>query len=164
MNTDLFQPLSIGRKIEKIRKLRDISQETLATRLNMTRQGISKLERSETIDDEKLDQVAEALGVTANAIKDFNQEAAINNNFYDQNNSVINYQVNNPLDFAMSIVEENKRLYQQLIQSEKEKVEMLQKLLEKSNGSKISYCHLVYFLASIKWCIAGSALILLISA
>jgi transcriptional regulator with XRE-family HTH domain len=131
MNTDLFQPLSIGRKIEKIRKLRDISQETLATRLNMTRQGISKLERSETIDDEKLDQVAEALGVTANAIKDFNQEAAINNNFYDQNNSVINYQVNNPLDFAMSIVEENKRLYQQLIQSEKEKVEMLQKLLEK---------------------------------
>jgi transcriptional regulator with XRE-family HTH domain len=131
MNTDLFQPLTIGRKIEKIRKLRDISQETLATRLNMTRQGISKLERSENIDDDKLDQVAEALGVTANAIKEFNQEAAINNNFYDQNNSVINYQVNNPLDFAMSIVDENKRLYQQLIQSEKEKVEMLQKLLEK---------------------------------
>lgn len=131
MNTDLFQPLSIGRKIEKIRKLMDISQETLATRLNMTRQGISKLERSETIDDDKLEQVAEALRVTPNAIKDFNQEAAINNNFYDQNNSVINYQVNNPLDFAMSIVEENKLLYQQLIQSEKEKVEMLQKLLEK---------------------------------
>lgn len=97
----------------------------------MTRQGISKLEKSETIDDEKLEQVAEALGVTANAIKDFNQEAAINNNFFEQNNSVINYQVNNPLDFAMSIVQENKRLYQQLTQSEKEKVEMLQKLLEK---------------------------------
>jgi Predicted transcriptional regulators len=131
MNTDLFQPLSIGRKIEKIRKLRDISQEALANELGMTRQGISKLEKSETIDDEKLDQIAQALGVTANGIRDFNQEAALNNNFYEQNNSVINYQVNNPLDFAMSIVEENKRLYQQLLQSEREKVEMLQKLLEK---------------------------------
>lgn len=131
MNTDLFKPLSIGRKIEKIRKLRDISQEALARQLNMTRQGISKLEKSETIDEEKLDQIAEALGVTVGGIRDFNQEAALNNNFYDQNNSVINYQVNNPLDFAMSIVEENKSLYQQLIQSEKEKVEMLQKLLEK---------------------------------
>ncbi|WP_214226676.1 helix-turn-helix transcriptional regulator [Pedobacter sp. B4-66] len=131
MNTDLFKPLSIGRKIEKIRKLRDISQQALAKELGMTRQGISKLEKSETIEDEKLDQIALALGVTSEGIRDFNQEAALNNYFYEQNNSVINYQVNNPLDFCMSLVEENKSLYQQLVQSEREKVEMLQKMLSK---------------------------------
>jgi transcriptional regulator with XRE-family HTH domain len=130
MKTDLYKPLSIGRKIERIRKLRDISQETLAKEIGMTRQGISKIEQSESVDDDKLDQIAEALGVTTEGIKNFNEEAALYNIFYDQNNSVINYQVNNPLDVCMSLVEENKKLYQQLIQSEREKVEMLQKQLQ----------------------------------
>lgn len=131
MKTDLYKPLSIGKKIERIRKLRDISQDTLAKELGMTRQGISKIEQSENIDDEKLDQIASALGVTAEGIKHFSEETALYNVFYDQNNSVINFQTNNPIDVCMGLVEEIKKLYQQLIQTEREKVEILQKMLDK---------------------------------
>ena len=131
MKSDLFKPLSMGKKVERIRKLRDISQDTLARELGMTRQGISKIEQSENIDDDKLDQIASALGVTVEGIKQFSEENALYNVFYDQNNSVNNFQPNNPIDVCMGLVEEIKKLYQQLIQTEREKVELLQKLLDK---------------------------------
>jgi hypothetical protein len=37
----------------------------------------------------------------------------------------------NPLDKWAEAIEENKQLYERLLQSEKEKVELLQRLLEK---------------------------------
>ena len=131
MEHPIFTSPSIGRKIERLRKLKGWKQETLAKAIGVKHQTISKIENSDSIDDSKLEEIASALGVTAEDIKNFNEEAAFNNIFYDQNNSVINYQVNNPLDLCMSLVEENKKLYQQLVQSEREKVEILQKLLNK---------------------------------
>ncbi|MBT2561341.1 transcriptional regulator [Pedobacter sp. ISL-68] len=97
----------------------------------MTRQGLSKIEQSDHIDDEKLAVIAEALGVPVEAIRNYNEESVvINIQNMNDTSGVYNYNFN-PLDKCMELVEENKNLYNQLIQSEREKVEMLQKLLDK---------------------------------
>ncbi|WP_281230892.1 helix-turn-helix domain-containing protein [Flavobacterium gelatinilyticum] len=119
----------IGRKISRIRELRDMKQEALAQALGTNQQAISILENSETIDDEKLSQVAKALGVSAEAIKNFTEENMINyfNTFYD--NSVANG-INNPVNCTFNPLDKVVELYERMLQTEKEKVEYLEKLLK----------------------------------
>lgn len=127
----------IGRKISRIRELRDMKQEALVQALGISQQTISALENSETIDDDRLAEVAKALGVSVEALKNFSDEAAINyfNNFYDNsgNNGAFSHGpifTFNPLDKLMESIEENKKLYERLVQAEKDKVEFLEKILK----------------------------------
>lgn len=119
----------IGRKISRIRELRDMKQEALAQALGMSQQTVSAIENSETIEEEKLIEIAKALGVTAEAIKSFSEENMITyfNTFNDSQGNFGNFGNNscnfNPLD---KVVE----LYERLVQTEKEKVEYLEKLLK----------------------------------
>ena len=138
MEKALFTTGNMGRNIERIRKIVGMKQETLADAIGISRQTLSKLEQSEFIEDEKLGRIAEALGVELEALKNFDEERTINfvQNNYDGSNKDANYLFgsnNNcsvsPFEKVMELVEENKKLYQQLIQSEREKVEMLQKIL-----------------------------------
>jgi transcriptional regulator with XRE-family HTH domain len=122
--------LHIGRKIERIRTLRGIKQETLAAKLGITQAAVSKMEQSEKVSEDKLQQVADALGVTTEAIKNFDENATINNNIYDQNNTVINYQFN-PIDKLVEMFEENKKLYERMLESERKKSDLLESLLKK---------------------------------
>ena len=130
------KPYHIGRKISRIRELRDMKQEALAQALGTNQQAISAIENSETIDEEKLIEVAKALGVTVEAIKNFSEEGVINyfnsfneavNNSHFGNNNNCTF---NPLDKLMETVEENKNLYERLLQAEKDKIEYLEKLLK----------------------------------
>lgn len=128
----------IGRKISRIRELRDMKQEALAQALGTSQQTISALENSETIDEERLVEVAKALGVSVEALKNFSDEAAISffNNFYDNSGSHgTNFGTNNtcnfnPLDKLVEAYEENKKLYERLVQAEKDKVEFLEKIVK----------------------------------
>lgn len=74
-----------GRKIERVRKLRGWTQSELATKLKVSKQAVSKLEQSENIGDEKLAEVANALGVTFEGLRDFSEEKVLynTNNFYE---------------------------------------------------------------------------------
>ena len=124
----LTKPNHIGRKISRIRELRDMKQEALAQALGTNQQAISAIENSETIDEEKLKAIAEVLGVSVEGIKNFSEEAVLNiigNTLND--GSVINgnaYNCNfNPLD---KVIE----LYERLVLAEKEKVEYLEKLFK----------------------------------
>lgn len=126
----LTKPNHIGRKISRIRELRDMKQEALAYALGMSQQSISIIENSETVDEEKLKAIAEVLGVSAEGIKNFSEEAVLNNiqNNYEgsviNSGPVVNHNCNfNPLD---KVVE----LYERLVQAEKDKVEYLEKLLK----------------------------------
>jgi transcriptional regulator with XRE-family HTH domain len=120
--------LNLGRKISKIRELRGIKQEALATLLGVSQQAISKIEQSDEVEDLALEKIAQALGVTSEGIKNFNEEAVFNiigNNYHD-NSSSVQYQCTfNPIDKLIEVYEENKKLYEQLLQSEREKVELL---------------------------------------
>jgi transcriptional regulator with XRE-family HTH domain len=124
----LTKPNHIGRKISRIRELRDMKQEALAQALGTSQQTVSAIENSETIDEAKLEEIAKILGVSVEGIKNFSEEAVLNiigNTLND--GSVINgnaYNCNfNPLD---KVVE----LYERLVQAEKDKVEYLEKLLK----------------------------------
>jgi len=125
----LTKPNHIGRKISRIRELRDMKQEALAQALGTNQQAISAIENSETIDEEKLKAIAEVLGVSVEGIKNFSEEAVLNiigNTYHD--NGIVNAGMNynctfNPLD---KVVE----LYERLVLAEKEKVEYLEKLFK----------------------------------
>ncbi len=116
-----------------------IKQEGLALELgeDWNQRKISLLEQKEVIESELLEQVAKVLKIPVEAIKNFDEEAAINyiNTFND--NSVnhganFNYKCNfNPLDKWGEEITENRKLYERLLQAEKEKMELLQKLLDK---------------------------------
>ena len=124
----------IGRKISRIRELRGMKQEALAAELGISQQSVSSLEQSEHIEDEKLEKVAKVLGVSKEAIENFSEEGIFNyfSNFYDNSTGQV-YNNNctfNPLDKLLESVEENKKLYERLLQAEKEKVAYLEKLIK----------------------------------
>ncbi|MEZ0129622.1 helix-turn-helix domain-containing protein [Flavobacterium sp. LBUM151] len=126
------KPRHIGRNISRIRELRDMKQEALAIAIGTNQQSISIIEGSETVDDEKLKKIAEALGVPAEVIKNFSEEAVFNiiGNTYDNGSSSVNHGCTfNPLDKLLEAFEENKKLYERLFEAEKEKVTLLEKLL-----------------------------------
>jgi len=122
----------IGRKISRIRELCGIKQETLASEMGVSQQTVSRMEQAETIEDEVLEKVAGVLGVSSEAIKNYSDEAVIYNiqNNYEGssvNSSpvVANHCSFNPLDKLMEVIEENKKLYERLLQAEKEKNDLL---------------------------------------
>src|SRR4051794_19688219 len=105
----------IGRKISRIRELRGMKQDSLAFELGVSQQTISKIEQSEKIDDELLEQIAKILDVPVEGIKNFSEEAVFNiigNTFTDSSSNNNNYLCTiNPLE---KIIE----LYERLLQSE----------------------------------------------
>lgn len=129
------KPKHIGRNISRIRELREMKQEALAIALGVSQQTVSNMENSETIENEKLLEVAKALGVNEEVLKNFSEEAVFNiigntvNNH--DNGALFNYQPNfNPIEKLVEVFEENKKLYERLLQAEKEKVEYLEKLFK----------------------------------
>ena len=125
---------NIGRKIGRIRELRGIKQEILAEELGVSQQTVSRMESSDVVEKELLEKVAKILGVTPDAIKNFSEEAVVNyfNTFHDVNHGAVgavsysNYQCTfNPLDKMVELFEENKKLYERLLASEREKIELL---------------------------------------
>jgi transcriptional regulator with XRE-family HTH domain len=116
-----------GRNLKCTREIMGVKQDALAIELgdDWNQQKISLLEQKEELDPKILEQVAKVLKVPADAIKTFNDEAANNfiNTFHDH--SGFNYQCTfNPID---KVVE----LFERLLASEKEKAELMKKILDK---------------------------------
>lgn len=133
MNT-ATKPRHIGRNISRIRELRGMKQEALAIAIGVSQQSVSNIEGSETVEEEKLQAIAEVLGVSAEAIKNYSDETVFNiiGNTYHDNASSLNYSCTfNPLDKLVEAYEENKKLYERLLEAEKEKISYLEKLADK---------------------------------
>ena len=129
--------LCLHRKLDNLSAdLKSIKQEGLALELgdDWNQRKISLLEQKEVIEPELLDQIAKALKVPVEAIKNFDEEAAItfigntytnNDNSATLNGYTIHYNPTfNPID---KIVE----LYEALLKSERDKIELMQKMLDK---------------------------------
>lgn len=127
------KPSHIGHKIGRIRELRGLKQEFVAHELKVSQQTVSKIEQSETVDEELLEQISKILGVTPEGIKNFNEEAVFNyiqNNYEGANASsgtigIFQHCTFSPIDKLIEVFEENKKLYERLLESEKEKIEFL---------------------------------------
>lgn len=129
-----------GRNIKRIREIQGIKQEALAIELgeDWNQKKISLLEGKEMLDADLLAQVAKALHVTPEAIENFDEQTAMNvvsNTFTSHDNSTlnaVNHQCSfNPLDKLMEALDENKKLYERLLESEREKVALLEKVVNK---------------------------------
>ena len=130
-----------GRNIKRFREMMGIKQEALAFELgeDWSQKKVSLLEQKEEVEEELLRQVADILKVPAEAIKSFSEETAINiisNTFHDFKDnasaSALNYKCSfNPIDKLIESMEENKKLYERLLESEREKVEIMKRMLEK---------------------------------
>lgn len=120
-----------GRNVKRFREMLGIKQEGLALELgdDWNQKKISLLEQKEIIEPQLLEQIAKVLKVPTEAIKNFDEETAINiigNTVTNHDNaSLFNYYPTfNPID---KIVE----LYEALVKSEREKIDLMQKILDK---------------------------------
>jgi transcriptional regulator with XRE-family HTH domain len=123
------ETMHIGKKISRIRELKGMKQETLAAAMGVTQQAISKLEQSEHVEDDRLEEVGKALGVTVDAIKNFNDENIIFHiqNMHESAAYAQNYNNNCTINPIEKIIE----LYERMLKLEREKIELMEKMLQK---------------------------------
>ncbi|MCT3846069.1 helix-turn-helix transcriptional regulator [Elizabethkingia anophelis] len=121
-----------GRNIKRFREMLGIKQDALAYELgeDWNQKKISLLEQKESVEKDILEQVAKILKVPTEAIENFDEDSAINiisNTFQEgsiaNNSGSLNYTFN-PLDKVME-------LFERLLASEREKVELMKEILEK---------------------------------
>ncbi|WP_128546619.1 helix-turn-helix domain-containing protein [Larkinella soli] len=129
-----------GRNVKRFREMLGIKQEALAFELgeDWNQRKILVLEQKEDIEPELLDQLARVLKVPAEAIRNFDEETAMFNIQHNYEGSSVNsspvnsHSINptmhthctfNPID---KVVE----LYERLLEAEKEKAELYQKLYQ----------------------------------
>ena len=138
MNADTIRHPKVhhGRNIKRLRDILGVKQEAIATELDITQQSVSKLETKELIEDELLDKIAAILHVPVDAIKNFNEEATVNfiaNTFQEGSIGNTNYGTNN-IQCSFNPIDKIVELYDQIVKTEREKSELLERTLEKLAG------------------------------
>ena len=80
METGTNDKIHQGRNVKRFREMLGIKQEAFATELgeDWNQKKVSLLEQKETIEEDLLQQVAKVLKVPVEAIKNFDEEKAIN--------------------------------------------------------------------------------------
>ena len=119
----------VGRNLQRIRVYLGMKQEALAADLGVNQQVISKIEKQEEIEEDFLKRIAEVLGISEEVIKDFDVEKTIfNNNYKDANISegATTYAIVQQINPLEKIVE----LYERLLKSEQDKIEILKKYMK----------------------------------
>jgi transcriptional regulator with XRE-family HTH domain len=86
------EPVHIGNNVRRIREISGKKQYELAEECDLTPKQMSRLENSESIDDDQLEIIAKKLGVTSEFIKNFKEERAI---FNIQHNITVNENASN---------------------------------------------------------------------
>lgn len=123
-----------GRNVKRIREILGVKQDALAAELGLSQQAVSALEQKEALDKEVIEKIAKVLKVPTEAIEKFTEDAAINiiSSTLHNTYGLVNYfPTFNPLEKYVEALEENKKLYERLLQAEREKVALLEKLLDK---------------------------------
>ncbi|RZJ71468.1 helix-turn-helix domain-containing protein [Flavobacterium sp.] len=126
----------IGRNISRIRELLGIKQETLALSVGLSQQSVSVIEKNAFVDDEKVLLFADALQVSPNVLKNFDERKLLD--YFDK---LGNLSVENSIPIAqnelfhrlLEAFEANNRLhdekyslYERLLETEKEKIRYLE--------------------------------------
>ena len=130
METGTNEKIHQGRNVKRFREMLGIKQEAFATELgdDWNQKKVSLLEQKETIEDDLLQQVAKALKVPVEAIKNFDENKAVNiisNTFHDEASAYNeNYKCSfNPID---KVVE----LYERMLKDKSEMIEKLETMLK----------------------------------
>jgi transcriptional regulator with XRE-family HTH domain len=132
-NPRLKKTIHLGRNTQRIREMIGMKQNTLAMNTGYSQQYISKLERSKDFSDKSLDKIANGLGVATNLIRNFDEEKAVNIISNISKANVISSEMSctpslNPLNELRAALNENKKLYEELLKCEREKISLLEKM------------------------------------
>jgi transcriptional regulator with XRE-family HTH domain len=112
----------IGQKIKKLRELKNLTQSHVANELGITQSAYSKLETGETeITFQKLTRISEILGMSPEEITSFNEQMIFN---------VMHNQTGNGFVLQKGLSDNEKRLYENQIQSLKDEIQYLKKILD----------------------------------
>jgi transcriptional regulator with XRE-family HTH domain len=120
-------PRHDGLNVQKVRVYFGVKQERLAYELGISQSEMSKIEQQNEIDDSLLSRIAASLGLSPEVIRDFDLERAIYNiNSYKDATisagaTTTVYAASQQINPIEKIVE----LYERLLQSEREKIDIL---------------------------------------
>lgn len=135
-----------GENVRRLRQILGIKQSDLANQVGLSQQMMSYLEQSKVIEEKYLMKIAEVLKVSPKSIQEMDDSALsvdIENNF--ENNTFenkegeinigsqgINYGVKNihPLDKLVDLTNDSIAIYKQMIDVEREKSALLEKMLK----------------------------------
>lgn len=113
--------MNVGQKIARLREIRGVKQTDLARRLEISQQALSRMENNDFVDDKKLKKVAEALGVSTHAILNFQEDTILEE--MDKKKSMPEAELQfNPIEKILE-------LYEQLLATERKRIELLEGLL-----------------------------------
>jgi transcriptional regulator with XRE-family HTH domain len=135
-HTTSYPKIHEGRNLKRFRELLGLKQDAVAFELgeDWNQQKISLLEQKEKIDNDILEQVAAILKIPAEAIRNFDEEQAINvisNTFQDQaffGSSFETYN-NNPIDRLMQLHDEKIALYERMLKEKEDMMVRLERLI-----------------------------------
>lgn len=138
MKTEPVEKLNkrhVGRNVQRVRMYFGMKQEAMAADLGISQQEVSKIEQQEEIEEETLSRIADVLGVSPEVIRDFDVEKAIYNinnirdNTFEQGATSIGQLEQGASSIAQQFnpIEKIAELYERLLQSEREKNELLRK-------------------------------------
>lgn len=125
-----------GANVSRIRKIVGMKQNVLAKELGVSQQFLSRLERQREIGKDYLEKIAAILKVTPEIIENMEESpvsVVIENNNFE--NGGIGYigEVNelnqHPVEKIIELAKESTSLYERMLANEKEKVALLEKLL-----------------------------------
>jgi transcriptional regulator with XRE-family HTH domain len=121
-----------GRNVKRFREMLGMKQEALAQELgeDWTQKKISLLEAKEEIEPALLEQVAKVLKVPSEAIKNFDEVAAINVIANTFNDDSFSHNVFNPLQCTFNPIDKLVELYERMLKDKNEMIEKLEKLLK----------------------------------
>jgi transcriptional regulator with XRE-family HTH domain len=115
--------LNIGTKIKKLRELKNLTQEHMASVIGVTQSAYSRMELGETeITYSKLARIADELGMKPEDVISFNESMVFN---------VMHNQTGNGLIIQNNtLVNEERDLYKLQIETLKEEVAYLKKIID----------------------------------
>ena len=116
----------IGQNLQKVRVYLGVKQDALANDLGITQQEVSKIEKQEHIEESLLLNIADVLSVSPEVIMNFNLERAIANicnSYYES--SILAKEVEPEDEIQIKMLDKIFELYERLLKSEKEKIEIL---------------------------------------
>jgi len=141
MTTDQTPKAHLGRNVRHFRLENNLSQEAFADLLGApwSQKKISQLENRTDIDADVLEEIARALNVSAEEIKEYSEGAVVNNiqnNYEGSQTSGANIGGNfsncsfNPLDKLIEAHEEIKKLHAALLKEKDDKIALLNRMLQ----------------------------------
>jgi len=125
-----------GRNVKRFREMLGMKQETLALELgdDWNQKKVSLLEAKEEIETDVLEQVAKVLKVPSEAIKNLDDDQAVNIISSTFNDHSIGYAKTysptfNPIDKVVQLYDEKITLYERMLKDKTDMIEKLEQML-----------------------------------